>query len=160
MARGTHVTKRRKVDPDPVYNNLLVAKFINRLMIGGKKTVAQGVVYDAFEIMVAKGTTDPVAAFEKAVDSVAPKVEVKARRIGGAAYQVPTEVRGPRRISLAIRWILEAARKRPTSEYRKFSEKLAAEIIDINNNAGEAIRKRDVAHKMAEANRAFAHFRF
>ena len=87
-------------------------------------------------------------------------VEVKAKRIGGAAYQVPTEVRGPRRVSLAIRWILEAARKRPTSEYKKFSEKLGAELMDVNKNTGEAVRKRDVAHKMAEANRAFAHFRF
>ncbi len=160
MARGAHVTKRRKVHPDPVYDNLLVAKFINRLMISGKKTIAQSVVYDAFELMKTKGEADPVAAFERAVDNVAPKVEVKARRIGGAAYQVPTEVRGPRRISLAIRWILEAAKKRPTSDYKKFSDKLAAEIMDINQNTGEAIRKRDVAHKMAEANRAFSHFRF
>lgn len=160
MARGAHVTKRRKVQPDPVYNNLLLAKFINRLMIDGKKTVAQSVVYDALNFMKEKGEVDPVAVFEKAVDAVAPKVEVKARRIGGAAYQVPTEVRGSRRISLAIRWILEAARKRSTAEHKKFSQKLGAELIDANNNAGEAIRKRDVAHKMAEANRAFSHFRF
>lgn len=160
MARGKHVTKKRNIEPDPVYNNLLLAKFINRLMIDGKKTVAQGVVYDALDFMKEKGEADPLASFEKAIDSVAPKVEVKARRIGGAAYQVPTEVRGSRRISLAIRWILEAARKRPTSDYKKFSEKLGAEIMDVNKNMGEAIRKRDVAHKMAEANRAFSHFRF
>lgn len=160
MARGAHVTKRRKVEPDPVYNNLLLAKFINRLMRSGKKTVAQGVVYDALEFMKEKGEVNPLAAFEKAIDLVSPKVEVKARRIGGAAYQVPTEVRGSRRISLAIRWILEAARKRPTSEYKKFSQKLGAEIMDVNKNVGEAVRKRDVAHKMAEANRAFSHFRF
>ncbi len=160
MARGTHVTKKRSVQPDPLYNNLLLAKFINRLMISGKKTIAQGVVYDALSYMKEHGEADPIAAFEKAIDTVAPKVEVKARRIGGAAYQVPTEVRGPRRVSLAIRWILEAARKRPTSEYKKFSEKLANEIMDVNKNTGEAIRKRDVAHKMAEANRAFSHFRF
>lgn len=160
MARGAHVTKRRKVQPDPVYNNLLLAKFINRLMMDGKKTIAQRVVYDALSFMKEKGEADPVAAFEKAVDAVAPKVEVKARRIGGAAYQVPTEVRGTRRISLAIRWILEAARKRSTAEHKKFSQKLGAELMDANNNAGEAIRKRDVAHKMAEANRAFSHFRF
>lgn len=160
MARGTHTTKKRIVEADPVYNNVLLTKFINRLMRDGKKTIAQGVVYDMLEFMKEKGETDPVAAFEKAIDSVSPKVEVKARRIGGAAYQVPTEVRGPRRISLAIRWILEAARKRPTAEYKKFSQKLAAEIMDVNKNTGEAVRKRDVAHKVAEANRAFAHFRF
>lgn len=160
MARGTHTTIKRKVEADPVYNNVLLAKFINRLMQDGKKTIAQKVLYDTLEYMKSKGEADPVAAFERAIDTVAPKVEVKAKRIGGAAYQVPTEVRGPRRISLAIRWILEAARKRPTSEYKKFSEKLGAELMDVNKNAGEAVRKRDVAHKMAEANRAFAHFRF
>lgn len=160
MARGKHVTKRIKVDKDPVYDNLLVAKFINRLMFHGKKTVAQNVVYDAFEFMREHGDADPVATFEKAIDTVAPKVEVKARRIGGAAYQVPQEVRGPRRVSLAIRWILEAARKRPNGEYKKFSQKLGAEIMDVNKNTGEAVRKRDVAHKMAEANKAFSHFRF
>lgn len=160
MARGKHVTKRIKVENDPVYDNLLVAKFINRLMKHGKKTVAQGVVYDAFEYMKVNGDTDPVASFEKAIDNVAPRTEVKARRIGGAAYQVPTEVRGPRRVSLAIRWILEAARKRSNAEHKKFSQKLAAEIMDVNKNTGDAIRKRDVAHKMADANKAFAHFRF
>ncbi|MGE5042420.1 MAG: 30S ribosomal protein S7 [Candidatus Levyibacteriota bacterium] len=160
VARGIHTTKKRHIEPDPVYNNLLLAKFINRLMVDGKKTVAQGVVYDALEFMKEKGDENPLVSFERAIDAVAPKVEVKARRIGGAAYQVPTEVRGPRRISLAIRWILEAARKRPTAEYKKFSQKLAAEIMDVNKNTGEAIRKRDVAHKMAEANKAFSHFRF
>lgn len=160
MARGKHVTKRIAVDNDPVYDNLLVAKFINRLMKHGKKTVAQSVVYGAFDFIKEQGEADPVAAFEKAIDAVAPRTEVKARRIGGAAYQVPTEVRGPRRQSLAIRWILEAARKRPNGEYRKFSQKLGAEILDVNKNTGEAIRKRDVAHKMAEANKAFSHFRF
>lgn len=160
MARGTHTTTKRKITADPVYGNLLLAKFINRLMQDGKKTIAQKVLYDALDFMKEKGEKDPISAFERAVDIVAPKVEVKAKRIGGAAYQVPTEVRGSRKISLAIRWILEAARKRPTSEYKKFSEKLGAELLDVNKNAGEAVRKRDVAHKMAEANRAFAHFRF
>lgn len=160
MARGTHTTVKRKIEADPVYNNLLLAKFINRLMQDGKKTIAQKVLYDTLDFMKEKGEKDPISAFEHAIDIVAPKVEVKAKRIGGAAYQVPTEVRGPRRISLAIRWIIEAARKRPTSEYKKFSEKLGAELLDVNKNAGEAVRKRDVAHKMAEANRAFAHFRF
>lgn len=160
MARGVHVTKKRNITPDPIYNNLLLAKFINRLMISGKKTVAEGVVYDAISFMKEKGQEDPIKTFEKAIDMVAPKTEVKARRIGGAAYQVPTEVRGPRRVSLAIRWILEAAKKRPTAEHKRFSEKLAWEIMDAANNAGEAIKKRDVAHRMAEANKAFSHFRF
>lgn len=160
MARGKHVTKKRIIEKDPVYNNLLVAKFINNVMVNGKKTIAQTVMYDAFDFMKEKGEADPVSAFEKAIDTVAPRVEVKARRIGGAAYQVPSEVRGPRRVSLAIRWILAAAKKRPNSEYKKFSQKLGAEILDANKNAGEAIRKRDVAHKMAEANKAFSHFRF
>lgn len=158
--RGAHVTKKRNIDPDPIYNNLLLAKFINRLMISGKKTVAQRVVYDAFDFMKEKGEENPLSVFEKAIDSVAPKVEVKARRIGGAAYQVPTEVRGSRRVSLAFRWILEAAKKRPNSDNKRFAEKLGWELIDASKNAGEAIRRRDVAHKMAEANRAFSHFRF
>lgn len=128
-------------------------------MFSGKKTVAQRQVYNAFEIMKAKGV-DPLVTFEKAIDIVAPKVEVKARRIGGAAYQVPSEVRGTRRISLAFRWILEATKKRSNSEYKTFGQKLAAELIDASNNAGESIKKRDVVHKMAEANKAFAHFRF
>lgn len=160
MARGKHVTKKRNIEADPIYNNLLLSKFINRLMISGKKTVAEGVVYDALTFMKEKGEEDPIKTFEKAIDTVAPKVEVKARRVGGAAYQVPTEVRGPRRISLAIRWILEAARKRPTAESKRFSEKLGWELIDASKNAGEAIKKRDVAHRMADANKAFSHFRF
>lgn len=160
MARGKHVTKKRNIEADPLYNNLLLSKFINRLMISGKKTVAEGVVYDALEFMREKGEEDPIKTFEKAIDTVAPKVEVKARRIGGAAYQVPTEVRGSRRISLAIRWILEAAKKRPTAEHKRFSEKLAWELMDASKNAGDAIKKRDIAHRMAEANKAFSHFRF
>lgn len=160
MARGAHVTKKRNIDADPVYNNVLLARFINRLMRDGKKTVAEGVVYDALELIKQNGAEDPVKIFEKAIDAVSPRTEVKARRIGGAAYQVPTEVRGPRRVSLAIRWLIEAARKRPNAEFKKFSEKLAAELTDAANNAGDAIKKRDVAHRMAEANKAFSHFRF
>lgn len=160
MARGTKTTKLRKVELDPIYGNAMLGKFINRIMQDGKKTIAQKLMYETLDIIRTKENTDPVALFERAIDNVAPKVEVKARRIGGAAYQVPTEVRGPRRISLAARWILEAARKRPNSQYKKFSDKLASELIDVSKNTGEAVRKRDVAHKMAEANRAFSHFRF
>ena len=158
MARGGANFKRRMVEADPVYGNILVAKFINRLMRDGKKTVAQRVVYDAFELLKKEG--DPVKIFEQAIDNVGPKQEVKARRIGGAAYQVPQEVRGARRVALAIRWILEAAAKRPTAEHKSFASKLAAELKDAAQNLGEAIRKRDIAHRMAEANKAFSHFRW
>src|SRR3990167_6227922 len=158
MARGNTVTKKRLISPDPIYGNILVARFINRLMHDGKKTVAQRVVYDAFELLKKEG--DPVEIFEKAIDNVGPKQEVKARRIGGAAYQVPQEVRGARRVALAIRWILEAAHKRPTAEHKSFESKLAAELKDATQNLGEAIRKRDIAHRMAEANKAFRHFRW
>lgn len=158
MARGKSVKNKRKAVGDPIYGNLLLAKFTNRLMRDGKKTVAQRVVYEAFEIMKKEG--NPIEIFEQAIETVGPKVEVKARRIGGAAYQVPTEVRGARKTALAIRWILEAAGKRPTAEYKSFGAKLAAELMDANKNAGEAIRKRDVAHRMAEANKAFSHFRW
>ena len=158
MARGKHVTKKRKAQVDPVFGSVLVSMFTNRLMKDGKKTVAQRVMYNAFEILKKEG--DPIALFEQAIESVGPKVEVKARRIGGAAYQVPQEVRGARKTALAIRWLLEAARKRPTAEYKTFAEKLAAELLDATKNLGEAIKKRDVAHSMAEANKAFSHFRW
>lgn len=142
-----------------MYNNLLVAKLINYVMESGKKTVAQEQVYKAFQLLTDKGQ-DPLKAFEKAIQNVGPKVEVRARRVGGANYQVPVEVRYERRIALALRWMLEAARKRSNKDFHTFSEKLAAEILDANNNMGEAIRKRDITLKQAEANRAFAHFRW
>ena len=150
---------RIKVNPDPVYGSYMLAKFINRTMMDGKKTTAERAVYGALKILEEKGL-NALEVFESALDNVGPKVEVKAKRIGGAAYQVPTEVRGTRRISLAIRWVLEAARKRPNGEYKTFSAKLAAELQDASQNQGEAMRKKDVAHRMAEANKAFAHFRF
>ena len=158
MARGNSVTKKRLISPDPIYGNILVARFINRLMRDGKKTVAQRVVYDALDLLKKEG--DPVKIFEQAIDNVGPRQEVKARRIGGAAYQVPQEVRGARRTALAIRWILEVAAKRPTAEHKSFASKLAAELKDASQNLGEAIRKRDIAHRMAEANKAFSHFRW
>lgn len=159
MARGGSSANKRQVTPDPIYENVLVAKFTNRLMKNGKKTIAQKVMYDAFEKIKEKGK-DPLEVFVAAVENVGPKVEVRAKRIGGAAYQVPTEVRGARRISLSIRWILEAAKKRPTAEFRTFADKLSAELLDASNNAGDAIRKRDVAYRMADANKAFASFRW
>jgi len=159
MARGGIKIKKRKVEADPLYGNTLLSKFINNVMQDGKKTTAQRVVYGAFEILKTKGL-NPLQTFEHAIDTVGPKLEVRARRIGGAAYQVPAEVRGPRRVSLAIRWILDAARKRSTAEHKTFAEKLAAELMDASNNAGDAVKKRDSALKMAEANKAFAHFRW
>ena len=150
---------KRTINPDTVYNNLLVAKFINRLMRDGKKTVAQKKLYNAFKIISEKNQ-DPVETFDKALQNVAPKVEVKARRVGGANYQVPIEVRQDRKISLAIRWILEAATKKPNKEFHTFEEKLATELLDAANNEGEAIKKKEVMHKQAEANKAFSHFRW
>lgn len=159
MARGGSKIKKRKMIIDPVYDNVLLGKFINKVMRDGKKSTAQKVVYEAFDIIKEKGQ-DPISVFQAAIDTVAPKQEVRARRIGGAAYQVPTEVRGERKVSLAIRWLLDATRKRPNAEFKTFPEKLAAELMDAANNAGEAIRKRDVTQKMADANKAFSHFRW
>ncbi|MDO8269312.1 MAG: 30S ribosomal protein S7 [Candidatus Levybacteria bacterium] len=159
MPRGQKNIPKRKMEPDPIYGSTLLTKFINNVMEDGKKTIAQKNVYNALDIIKEKGM-DPIATFEKALDTIAPKQEVRAKRVGGAAYQVPMEVRGVRKISLSIRWLLEAARKKPNSEFKTFSQKLAAEIISAVNNEGEAIRKRDSVHKMADANKAFAHFRF
>lgn len=159
MPRGQKTVEKRRLTPDPIYGSVLLSKFINNVMEDGKKTIAQKNVYGALDILKEKGM-DPLPTFEKALDIIAPKQEVRPKRVGGAAYQVPQEVRGPRKISLSIRWLLEATRKKPNTEFKTFSEKLAAEIISALNNEGEAIRKRDTVHKMAEANKAFAHFRF
>lgn len=152
--------RKRVTEPDKVYKNMLVAKFINRLMHDGKKSVAQKVVYDTFSLLKEKGKENPLEVFEKAMQNVAPKQEVKARRVGGASYQIPMEVRGERKVSLAIRWIIQAASKRPSKEFHTFHQKLAAELIDAIDNKGEAVKKRDTMHRMAEANKAFAHFRW
>lgn len=150
---------KRVIEPDKLYGSVTVAKFINRLMKDGKKTVAENVVYQAFDLIKAKGQ-DPMEVFKKALDTVGPNVEIKARRVGGANYQVPVEVKGERKTALAIRWVLEAATGRPNKEYHTFSEKLVAEFEAILAGQGAAIQKRDNTHKQAEANRAFAHFRF
>jgi small subunit ribosomal protein S7 len=152
-------TQKRIVPPDTLYNNPVVSKLINYIMRDGKKTVAQHQVYTSFLLIKNKGE-DPLKVFEKALANVGPKVEVKPRRVGGANYQVPVEVKPERRTALALRWILEAAHKRSNKEYHTFSEKLAAELTDAMQNVGEAIRKRDITLKQAEANRAFAHFRW
>ncbi len=151
--------ERRKIEPDTIHKSVLLAKLINYIMRDGKKTTAQRQVYLAFDIIKNKGE-DPLKVFEKAMQNVGPKVEVRARRVGGANYQVPVEVRHDRKIALALRWIIEASRKRANKEYHTYGEKLAAELMDASNNLGEAIRKRDITLKQAEANRAFSHFRF
>lgn len=150
---------RREIEGDLVYKNKQIAKFINILMKDGKKNVAQNVLYAAFDL-ITKKNTDPIAVFEKALNNVGPKQEVKAKRVGGASYQIPMEVRPERRISLAMRWIIDAARKRSNKDYKIFEEKLAAELLDASNELGEAIKKRDAILRMAQANRAFSHFKW
>lgn len=152
-------TEKRKTEPDLIYKNKLVAKFINGLMRDGKKTVAQNLLYETFEL-ISKQDKEPVTVFEKAIQNVGPRVEVKSRRVGGASYQVPIEVRGDRRLSLAIRWLIEAERKRSSKDFHTFPEKLSGELLDASQNLGNAVRKRDTVLRMAEANRAFSHFRW
>ena len=149
---------KRQIEEDKLYQSKLVTKFINGIMHDGKKSVAENVFYKSFELLKAEG--DPLNIFETAINNVGPKTEVKARRVGGASYQVPQEVRGDRRVALAIRWIIEGARARSNSQFKTFAEKLAAEFRDAYKNEGSAIKKRDAVLRMAEANRAFSHFRF
>ena len=144
---------------DPVYGNRLLTRFINRVMRHGKKKAAEAEVYKALEIIKEKGE-DPVKVFETAINTVGPKMEVKSRRVGGASYQVPTEVRGDRRVALAIRWIIQFANKRSNRDFKTFADKLAVELMEGAKGQGEAIKKRDTVHRMAEANRAFAHFKW
>lgn len=151
--------KKRDLTPDPIYKNKLVTKLINKIMRSGKKSVAQNQVYEAFEIIRQKNE-DPLEVFNKAVQNVSPRMEVRSRRVGGAAYQVPMEVRPERKIVLALHWIIDASRKRPNKEYHTFAQKFAVELLDAAQGQGGAIKKRDIMHRMAEANRAFAHFRW
>jgi len=145
----------RHYEPDFKYSNVQVGRFINYIMQDGKKTVASKIVYKAFDIIQDKTKQDPIEVFESAINKVAPVLEIKSKRVGGATYQVPMEVRGNRRMLLAFRWMLTAAKAR---KGRPMAEKLAAEILDIQNGTGSAIKKRDDVQKMAESNRAFAHF--
>ena len=156
MPRRGNVPKR-DVLPDPMYNSKVVSKLINQIMLDGKKGTAQTIVYEAFKIMGEKLNMDPIEIFKQAMENVMPVVEVKARRVGGANYQVPIEIRPERRQTLAIRWIVINTRKR--SE-RDMAKKLAAELMDAYNNAGGSVKKKEDTHRMAEANKAFAHFRF
>ena len=156
MPRRGNVPKR-EVLPDPVYGSVVVAKLINSIMLDGKKGVAQKIVYDAFETIKAKTGEEPMEVFEKAMNNIMPQVEVKARRIGGANYQVPIEVRPERRQTLGLRWLTKYTRLRGE---RTMSDRLANELMDAANGLGGSVKKKDDTHKMAEANRAFAHYRF
>ena len=151
------VIKKKFPLPDPVYNNYLISILITRLIKDGKKNLAQNIVCDALDIIAYRLDVDPIEVFEQAVKNVTPYVEVKARRFGGATYQVPMEVTSFRRTNLSLRWIVKATKNRPG---KTIALKLANELIDASNNSGEAIRKKQETHKMAEANKAFAHFRY
>ena len=146
---------KHQISPDPIYNNVVVAKFINQIMRKGKKTIAGKIVYKAFDIIKEKTKKESLEVFEQAMKNVAPLVEVKSKRVGGATYQVPREVRGDRGMTLAMRWIIKAAKSKKRKPMR---EKLAEELIEAANNAGWAVKKKEDTHRMAEANRAFAHF--
>ena len=156
MPRRREVPKR-EVLPDPKFGNVDVAKFMNVLMLSGKKSVAERIVYGAFEQIQTKGGKDPLEVFTVALNNVKPVVEVKSRRVGGATYQVPVEVRASRRTALAMRWLIEAARKRNENSMPR---KLAAELLEASENRGGAVKKREETHRMAEANKAFSHYRW
>ena len=152
-----HVAAKREILPDPKYGDLTVAKFINMVMERGKKSIAEKIVYGALEEMAKKGKGTPIDVFKQALGNVEPRVEVKSRRVGGATYQVPVEVRPNRRSALAMRWLVDAARKRGE---KSMDRRLAGELMDAFENRGSAVKKREDTHKMAEANRAFAHYRW
>ena len=152
-----HSAEKRVINPDPKFGDLIVSKFMNNLMVDGKKSVAEGIVYGAFDIVHAKSKADPIQLFHQALENVAPAIEVRSRRVGGATYQVPVEVRAPRRQTLAMRWLIEAAAAR--SE-KTMAHRLAAELMDAAESRGTAVRKREDTHRMADANRAFAHYRW
>lgn len=149
--------EKKTIAPDSKYNSILVAKFANQIMLNGKKTIANKIVYGAFDIIERETKRTPLDVFEKAIENVAPILEVKPRRVGGATYQVPMEVRGDRRMSLAMKWIINASRAKKGKD---MSKRLAEELIEASEERGSAIKKKENMHKMAEANRAFAHFAF
>lgn len=151
------VTEKREIVADPVYNNRTVAKFINAMMVKGKKSVAESILYTSMKIIEDRTKTDPLRLFKQAIDNVKPVLEVKSRRVGGATYQVPVEVRADRRTSLAFRWIIGFSRKRTE---KTMAERLAAELTEAAANRGSSVKKKEDTHKMAEANKAFAHYRW
>jgi small subunit ribosomal protein S7 len=152
-----HAAEKREVLPDPKYGDRVVTKFMNAIMLDGKKSTAERIIYGAFERMESKAGTDPVKMFHEALENVKPSVEVRSRRVGGATYQVPVEVRSERRQALAIRWLVEQARKRSENT---MTERLSGELMDAANSRGAAVKKREDTHRMAEANKAFSHYRW
>ena len=152
-----HRAEKREIIPDPKFGDLIITKFMNSIMYDGKKSVAEQIVYGALEIVETKLKSDPLQVFKQALDNVAPAIEVRSRRVGGATYQVPVEVRMERRQALAIRWLIQAARARND---KTMVDRLSAELIDASNNRGNAVKKREDTHRMAEANRAFSHYRW
>ena len=152
-----HSAEKREIIPDAKYGDIVIAKFMNTIMYEGKKSVAEQIVYGALDGVETKAKSDPLAVFKQALENVAPSVEVRSRRVGGATYQVPVEVRPDRRQALAIRWIITAARDRND---KTMVDRLASELLDASNNRGAAVKKREDTHRMAEANRAFAHYRW
>ena len=149
--------EKKRIDPDPIYGDLIVSRFINNVMLSGKKSIAQRIVYGAFDVIEERTGERGVEVFKKAVENVAPMVEVRSRRVGGATYQVPMEVRADRRTSLAFRWLIQYSRARAD---KSMANRLASEFISASRGEGGAVRKKDDTHRMAEANKAFAHFRF
>ena len=152
-----HSAEKREINPDPKFGNVVLSKFMNSIMEAGKKSVAEKIVYDALDIIEGKTKSSPIGIFQQALDNVMPAIEVRSRRVGGATYQVPVEVRTVRRQALGIRWIISAARDR---NEKTMTERLSAELLDASNNRGNAVKKREDTHKMAEANRAFSHYRW
>ena len=152
-----HRAEKREVNPDPKFGDLVLSKFMNSIMLDGKKSVAERIVYGALDEVEDKAKSDPLEAFHAALENVAPSVEVRSRRVGGATYQVPVEVRAERRQALAIRWVIAAARKRNETT---MIARLSGEILDASNNRGSAVKKREDTHKMADANKAFSHYRW
>lgn len=152
-----HSAEKREVIPDAKFGDVVLAKFMNSIMYAGKKSIAEAIVYDAFDIIEQKLRSEPLPVFKQALDNVAPAIEVRSRRVGGATYQVPVEVRAERRQALAIRWIINAARGRND---KTMVDRLSAELMDAANNRGNAVKKREDTHRMAEANRAFSHYRW
>ena len=152
-----HSAEKREVNPDPKFGNIVITKFMNSVMYDGKKSAAESIVYGALDIIEGKTKQSPVTVFEQALDNVMPSIEVRSRRVGGATYQVPVEVRSVRRQALGIRWIITAARER---NEKTMTERLSAELLDASNGRGNAVKKREDVHRMAEANRAFSHYRW
>ncbi|MBU3732335.1 MAG: 30S ribosomal protein S7 [Beijerinckiaceae bacterium] len=152
-----HRAEKREIIPDAKYGDIILTKFMNSVMYDGKKSVAEQIVYGALDVIETKLKTDPLPVFKSALDNVAPAIEVRSRRVGGATYQVPVEVRAERRQALAIRWLIQAARGRND---KTMVDRLSAELIDASNNRGNAVKKREDTHRMAEANRAFSHYRW